>query len=410
MNRILILAEILLLTGIASAGTSYVHGADGLLAKVNETGVFYYHPDHLGSTSAMTREGEIIEEQITLPFGQPLAGGEKYGFTGKEFNPDTGLNYFGARFYNPKIGRFIQVDPVLEDFSSYAYVGNNPLTYVDPSGGRKEKPGFGSRLYGATIGAALRGAKEAVIFFPYTLPKMVWESFKPSDGDGPCMVTGGRQGFDPTVFSDGAKLAGKELWENREGIGDAALTIGGTGILMAGALSGDSGGSGSFTGKTIDLGTVTEEMIETIELHKTLKTVKGIKPEVLKNAKVVKSRKASDTFRIGDRYLLKVYKESPTYEGFTIQKEANELLKLSGEVLGPEPHAIGDNWILMDFIHGSNGAEMMGVSDQIVEFEKVLKAKGFSFGDNAYSNYMYGTIKRGEETIGPQWWRIDPVP
>jgi len=56
----------------------------------------------------------------------------KYGFTGKEFEPDTELNYFFARYYDPNSGRFLRVNPALQGFSSYAYVGNNPLTRVDP--------------------------------------------------------------------------------------------------------------------------------------------------------------------------------------------------------------------------------------------------------------------------------------
>jgi len=145
MNRILILAGILvllLLIGIASAegGTSYVYGANGQrIAKINETGVFYTHSDNLGSTSAITNsKGEVIEEQLNLPFGEPVSGDERYGFTGKE-QDGNGLQYFGARYYSPETGRFISVDPELEYFSPYLYVGNNPLTRVDPDG-RKSKP------------------------------------------------------------------------------------------------------------------------------------------------------------------------------------------------------------------------------------------------------------------------------
>jgi len=63
-----------------------------------------------------------------------LGPGPRYGFTGKEFNPDTELNYFGACYYDPNSGRFLTVDPALQGFSSYAYAGNNPLTRVDSDG------------------------------------------------------------------------------------------------------------------------------------------------------------------------------------------------------------------------------------------------------------------------------------
>jgi len=135
MTRILVLAVILLLAGIASGGTSHVHGADGLIAKINETGVYYYHSDHLGSTSAMTdSEGDVVEKQVNLPFGQQISGSEKYGFTGKELDSDLNLQYFGARYYNPATGTFLTTDPALHGFSPYPYADNNPLKYVDPDG------------------------------------------------------------------------------------------------------------------------------------------------------------------------------------------------------------------------------------------------------------------------------------
>jgi len=134
MHKILTLLGILLLAGIASAGTSYVHGADGLLAKINDSGTFYYHPDHLGSTSAITDEaGVVVEEQLNLPFGEQISGSEKYSFTGKE-QDETGLQYFGARYYDNKIGRFISIDPIKNGINWYGYAKNNPLKYVDPRG------------------------------------------------------------------------------------------------------------------------------------------------------------------------------------------------------------------------------------------------------------------------------------
>jgi len=133
MIKILTLAGILLLAGIASGGTSYVQANGQSIAKINDTGVFYYHPDHLGSTSAITNsDGIVIEEQVNLPFGQLISGSEKYGFTGKEFD-ETELNYYGARYYSPLTGRFLTVDPAKDGMNWYPYA-NNPLKYIDPDG------------------------------------------------------------------------------------------------------------------------------------------------------------------------------------------------------------------------------------------------------------------------------------
>jgi len=57
MKFVVLLAGILLLSGAVAGGTSYVHGANGLIAKINETNITYYHSDHLGSSSVMTNEG-----------------------------------------------------------------------------------------------------------------------------------------------------------------------------------------------------------------------------------------------------------------------------------------------------------------------------------------------------------------
>jgi RHS repeat-associated protein len=55
-------------------------------------------------------------------------------FTGKKFDPDTGLVYFGGRFYDPEIGRFITQDPGKQGLNWYVYCFNNPLKMIDPNG------------------------------------------------------------------------------------------------------------------------------------------------------------------------------------------------------------------------------------------------------------------------------------
>ena len=68
-----------------------------------------------------------------LPFGQELIdSGERFEFTGKELE-ESGLNYFGARYYDSSIGRFTSIDPIKENHA-YIYVLNNPLNFVDPDG------------------------------------------------------------------------------------------------------------------------------------------------------------------------------------------------------------------------------------------------------------------------------------
>jgi len=134
MKHLWIPAVILLLAGIVAGGTSYVQANGQTIAKLNDTGVYYYHSDHLGSTSAVTSsKGEVVEEQINLPFGELISGSERYGFTSKELD-ETGLNYFSARYYNPEIGRFVTLDSAMDGVNWYSYAAGNPLKFIDPSG------------------------------------------------------------------------------------------------------------------------------------------------------------------------------------------------------------------------------------------------------------------------------------
>ena len=118
--------------------------------------VEFYHLDGLGSVRAVTdMSGAVVERHDYLPFGEEWCAGPPSGvcgsvtagqpkrFTGKERDAETGLDYFGARYYGSKIGRFTTVDPVLDQkaalvnpqkWNRYAYGLNNPLRFVDPDG------------------------------------------------------------------------------------------------------------------------------------------------------------------------------------------------------------------------------------------------------------------------------------
>ena len=114
------------------------------LVEINSTGSKnYFLSDHLGSTSVLVNStGKLIEKTRYDPFGSELAGGNKskYGYNGKEEDVTTGLLYYGARYYNPRLKRWTQADPVIQDaydpqtLNHYSYVKNNPMKYTDPTG------------------------------------------------------------------------------------------------------------------------------------------------------------------------------------------------------------------------------------------------------------------------------------
>jgi RHS repeat-associated protein len=85
--------------------------------------------------------GSVVERSEYFPYGAIESGGsEKYGFTGQENDADTGLMYYGARYYSPEFRVFVQPDSIIADpynpqaLNRYAYALNNPVKYTDPSG------------------------------------------------------------------------------------------------------------------------------------------------------------------------------------------------------------------------------------------------------------------------------------
>jgi RHS repeat-associated protein len=118
---------------------NYLHD----MAKMN---AFYFHSDHLGSSSYMTNaSGKAIQHMEYLPFGETLVDehsnsfSSPFKFNGKEFDEETGNYYYGARYYDPKWSIFISVDPMVEKTGdAYGYCYQNPINFTDPTGMESE--------------------------------------------------------------------------------------------------------------------------------------------------------------------------------------------------------------------------------------------------------------------------------
>jgi RHS repeat-associated protein len=108
--------------------------------------LFWYHPDYLGNVDLITeRDGFAHEFFMYNPWGEEMhqwnantyAFTSPYRFNAKELDPETGLAYYGARYYQNKLGMWLSVDPLAHEYPSLMpnnFCANNPMLYVDPNG------------------------------------------------------------------------------------------------------------------------------------------------------------------------------------------------------------------------------------------------------------------------------------
>lgn len=112
--------------------------------NVTEAFRYFYHPDHLGSTSYVTdASGEVYQHLEYFAFGETFVEEHSntdrtpYLFNGKELDEETGLYYYGARYYDARVSAWVSVDPLAEKYPNmtpFGYCGNNPIKHVDPDG------------------------------------------------------------------------------------------------------------------------------------------------------------------------------------------------------------------------------------------------------------------------------------
>lgn len=113
-------------------------------SEEKENLVFFYHPDHLGSTSYVTdADGNIAQHVEYIPYGEVFVEernnsfSTNYLFNAKELDNETGLYYYGARYLDPTGAMWLSVDPMWEkniDATPYNYCHGNPIKLMDPDG------------------------------------------------------------------------------------------------------------------------------------------------------------------------------------------------------------------------------------------------------------------------------------
>jgi RHS repeat-associated protein len=156
---------------IAEAGGSGGSGSGNV--------VRHYHLDHLGSTQVITdRNGAIVEQIRYAPYGQirarwnasgqPLSGPSTVNrreFGGYDNETFSGLQYAGARFYDPELGLFLTHDPATQFASPYAFGGGDPVNWTDPNGAE-----FGTIIIALLVASVVSAALNAIVAAAQGLP------------------------------------------------------------------------------------------------------------------------------------------------------------------------------------------------------------------------------------------------
>jgi RHS repeat-associated protein len=138
-----IIMETLQVEGASAVKTFYTHGqgTDEHLALERGGQFYYYLADGLGSVTAITDASKVVKQSYTYDsFGMAKAANNtflnSYTYTGREWDKESGLYYYRARYYDPMEGRFLSRDPIEFEggINLYAYVENNPINFDDPLG------------------------------------------------------------------------------------------------------------------------------------------------------------------------------------------------------------------------------------------------------------------------------------
>jgi RHS repeat-associated protein len=132
-------------SGGVVARYSQSENTDELLAMLRGTTTDYYEIDGVGSVSSLTDTTGALAQTYTYDsFGNTTNSSGSltnfFRYTGREFDTETNIYFYRARYYDPNIGRFLSEDPLRfgpGDPNFYDYVSNNPVLYRDPSGRRR---------------------------------------------------------------------------------------------------------------------------------------------------------------------------------------------------------------------------------------------------------------------------------
>jgi RHS repeat-associated protein len=208
----------------------------------------FYHADHLGGTNVITDiNGARVQLNEYDPWGKVSRNDgtvdPEKRFTGQILDPESGLYYYGARYYDPELGRFISPDPIVpspgdpQSLNRYSYVRNNPVKYIDPTG----------HSFWSAIGNFFKNLfRRPEIFFATLVVGLVtgglaWAALPATMGATMAFAIAGAVGGAFAGLT-GAGMSGGNLWQG--------MLIGMVGGAVGGGVYGAGGGvfAGAFAG------------------------------------------------------------------------------------------------------------------------------------------------------------------
>ena len=126
---------------VSKLGEGYYDNNELVSTGKEEKEQYFYFQDHLGSSTYITNlNGEIAQYSAYTPYGEMFREYRNvtpYRFNGKELDTETGLYYYGARYYNPSTALWLGVDPLASKYpgvSPYAFCFSNPINFIDFNG------------------------------------------------------------------------------------------------------------------------------------------------------------------------------------------------------------------------------------------------------------------------------------